>query len=213
MVQQSAMLYSAIVTIETNRRHWNWWGSAEMCKFILLKRTTSSTLGIIKDIVVENIIAKVRGTSTITGHTDQPLENITFSNVQILMNPEDSKDKRASHALQIEEVKGLKMHNFSVSWAEETEKKWQSALVVKNVSDFVIDSFVGRQGLKDSKEPAILLDNVRDGIIRDSLALEGTNIFIHVQGDRSNDIVLKNNDTKKAKEAITFEKEELRKSR
>jgi len=65
--------------------------------------------------------------------------------------------------------------------------------------------------LKDSKEPAILLDNVRDGIIRDSRATDGTNIFIHVQGDKSDDIVLRNNNTKKAKEVVTFEKENLRK--
>jgi len=213
-VQDGATVSNVIfsnLTIETNRRHWNWWGSAEMCKFILLKRTSSAGLGVIRDIIVDNIIARVRGTGTVTGHIEQPLENITFSNVQIFMNPEDSKDKRASHALQIERVKDLKMHNLSVSWAEETERKWQSALVVKNVSDFVIDSFAGRQGLKDSKEPAILLDNVRDGIIRDSRATEGTNIFIHVQGDKSDDIVLRNNNTKKAKEVVTFEKENLRK--
>jgi hypothetical protein len=213
-VQDGATVSNVIfrnLAIETNRRHWNWWGSAEMCKFILLKRKTSSAIGIIKDIVVENIIARVRGTSTVTGYEGQPLENITFSNLQIFMNPEDSKDKRASHALQIEGVDGLKMHNLSVSWAEETEKNWQSALVLKNVSDFVIDSFSGRQGLKDSKEPAILLDNVRDGIIRDSRATDGTNIFIHVQGNAGNDILLRNNNTKKTKEPITFEKEELRK--
>jgi len=213
-VQDGATVSNVIfsnLTIETNRRHWNWWGSAEMCKFILLKRTSSAGLGVIRDIIVDNIIARVRGTGTVTGHIEQPLENITFSNVQIFMNPEDSKDKRASHALHIERVKDLKMLNLSVSWAEETERKWQNALVVKNVSDFVIDSFAGRQGLKDSKEPAILLDNVRDGIIRDSRATEGTNIFIHVQGDKSDDIVLRNNNTKKAKEVVTFEKENLRK--
>jgi len=137
-VQDGATVSNVIfsnLTIETNRRHWNWWGSAEMCKFILLKRTSSAGLGVIRDIIVNNIIARVRGTCTVTGHIEQPLENITFSNVQIFMNPEDSKDKRASHALQIEGVKDLKMHNLSVSWAEETERKWESALVVKNVSD------------------------------------------------------------------------------
>lgn len=213
-VQDGAMVSNVIfsnLTIETNRRHWNWWGSAEMCKFILLKRTASSKQGLIKDIVVENIIARVRGTSTLTGLPDQPLENISFANVQLFMNLEDAKDKRATHALQINGVKGLKMQNLSVSWAEETEKKWQCALVLKNVSDFVIDSFYGRQGIKDSREPAILLEDVSHGIIRDSTAAENTYTFIHVQGDKINDITLRNNNTKKAAGAITFEKEELRK--
>lgn len=213
-VQDGATVSNVVfsnLTIETNRRHWNWWGSAEMCKFILSKRTASSTLGIIKDIVVENIIAKVRGTSTITGHADQPLKNISFSNVQVFMNPEDSKDKKASHALQIESVIDLKMHNVSVNWAEETEKKWQCALALKNISDFAVDSFGGRQGLKNSKEPTILLDDVREGIIRNSRATEGANIFIHVKGEKNDKIILRNNNTQKSKEAITFEKEELRK--
>ena len=41
-VQDGATVSDVIVsnlTIETSRRHWNWWGSAEMCKFVLKKRT------------------------------------------------------------------------------------------------------------------------------------------------------------------------------
>lgn len=213
-VQDGATVSNVIfsnLTIETNRRHWNWWGSSEMCKFILFKRKSSSKLGVIKNILVENIIAHVRGTSTVIGHADQPLENITFSNVQVFMNPEDSKDKRSSHALSAQEVKGLKLNNLSVNWSEETESKWKSALVLKNISDLTIDSFSGRQGLKNSKEPAILIDNLTDGVIKDSKATEGTNTFIHIQGNDCSDISLRYNNTKKAKVAVTFEKEELKK--
>jgi hypothetical protein len=170
-----------------------------MCKFILLKRNNTSKLGIIKDILVENIIVHARGTSTITGHDDQPLENITLSNVQIFMNPEESKYKRVSHSLKIKGVKGLKIRDLMVKWNSEIENKWQSALVLTDVSEFIVDSFSGRQGLKDSNEPAILMDNAREGIIRDSTATEGTNTFIHVQGNKSEDIHLKYNNMKKAK--------------
>ena len=87
------------LTIETSRRHWNWWGSAEMCKFVLKKRNATSKLGAIRDIFIDNIMAQPMGTSTITGHADQPLENIRITNVQMTMNPEDAKDKRAVNAL------------------------------------------------------------------------------------------------------------------
>lgn len=213
-VQDGATVSNVIfsnLTIETNRRHWNWWGSAEMCKFILFKRKSSSKLGAIRNIIVENIIANVRGTSTITGHADQPLEDITFSNVQIFMNPEDSKDKRASHSLFAQEVKGLKLNNLSINWSDDVEKNWQSALVLKDISDLTIDSFSGRQGLKNSNEPAILLDNLTEGVIKNSKATEGTNTFIHIQGSASNDISLRYNNTKKAREGTTFEKEDLKK--
>lgn len=212
-VQDGATVSDVIfsnLTIETSRRHWNWWGDAEMCKFVLKKRRDNSPLGRIRNIVVDNIIAYPMGTSTITGHPDQPLENIRISNVQLYMTPENAKDKRASHALKVERVNGLKIRDLTVKWSEEaTEEGWQSALVLRNVSDFVIDSFSGRQGLKTGSAPAILLDNVAEGIVRDSHAPPDTNTFIHIEGSGSRDIILRNNQVTKAKSEVTFANKQL----
>lgn len=208
-VQDGATVSDVIfsnLTIETNRRHWNWWGSSEMCKFVLKKRTDSSPLGKIQNILIDNIVAHVRGTSTITGHSAQALENIRISNVQMFMMPEDAKDKRATHALQIERVNGLKMRDVSVNWSEDQpEEKWESALVLEDVSDFVIDGFSGRQGVKGGKVPAIVLSNARDGVVRDSKALVGTGTFIRVEGTGSKDIVLRANRANNAANALDFE--------
>ncbi|MGC1240690.1 MAG: glycosyl hydrolase family 28 protein [Chryseosolibacter sp.] len=210
-VQDGATVSNVIfsnLTIETSRRHWNWWGDSEMCKFVLKKRRDSSRLGKIRDIIIENVIACPMGTSTITGHVDQPLENIRISNVQLYMTPENAQDKRASHALQIERVSGLKIRDLSVEWSEDKpEEGWQSALVLEHVSDFVIDSFSGRQGLKDARAPAIHLNEVADGIIRESRATPETGTFIHVEGATSGDIILKDNYLMKAKKDLTFSKE------
>ncbi len=207
-VQDGATVSNVIfsnLTIETSRRHWNWWGDSEMCKFVLKKREESSRLGKIRDIIVDNIIAHPMGTSTITGHPDQSLENIRISNVQMYMIPENAKDKRSSHALKIENVNGLKIRDLSVVWDEEKpEEKWGSALVLKNVSDFVIDSFEGRQGLKKGSAPAVLMDNAAEGVVRESKATADTGTFIHVTGAGSRDIVLRNNNVKKAQKEITF---------
>ena len=215
-VQDGATVSNVIfsnLTIETSRRHWNWWGDSEMCKFVLKKRQESSRLGKIKDIIIDNIIASPRGTSTITGHPDQPLENIRISNVQMFMNPENVKDKRATDALKIEGVQGLKIRDLSVKWTEdETEEKWQSALVLKNVSDFVIDSFSGRQGLKNGNSPTILMEDVSDGILRESRATQDTNTFILVDGSASKDIILRDNNFNKAKKGITFANKGLMKA-
>ena len=51
------------VTFETNRRHWNWWGSAEVMKFVLRKRTPSSALGRIEHIEVDGVQGTARGAS------------------------------------------------------------------------------------------------------------------------------------------------------
>jgi hypothetical protein len=215
-VQDGATVSNIIfsnLTIETNRRHWNWWGSAEMCKFILTKRKPTSALGIIKDIIVDNIVATTRGTTTITGHPDQPLQNISISNVNLFMNPEDAKDKRATDAIKIEGVNGLKIRELKINWSEkESGEKWRSALAVKHVSDLVIDSFSGRQGRIDGKDAAIILENVSDVVIHDSRAAENTNNFVYLQGSNNKDIVLRYNHTKNAKHEISFNNEGQKKS-
>ena len=212
-VQDGATVSHVIIsnlTIETSRRHWNWWGDSEMFKFVLKKRKDTSPLGKIMNIIIDNIIAHPMGTSTITGHSDQPLENIRISNVQMYMTPENAKDKRSSHALKIEGVSGLKIRDLSIHWLDEKqEEKWESALVLKNVSDFIIDGFSGRQGITRGDSPAILLEDVSDGIVRDSRAEPGTKAFIHLQGKASSDIILRDNFLKHAKSEITFARKDL----
>jgi hypothetical protein len=192
------------LTVETNRRHWNWWGSAELCKFKLSKRSDTSKLGRIRDIVIDTIISHPRGTSTIKGQPEQPIENIRMNNVQIFMNPEDAIDKRSSDALVIENVKGLFIQDMTIKWNKENpEKNWQSALVLKNVSDFEIRSFSGRQGLVNSSSPAIHLENISEGLIAESRAEAGCNIFVQVSKAESKNVVLRNNNTTKAIKSVS----------
>jgi len=215
-VQDGATVSNVVfsnLTVETNRRHWNWWGSAELFKFVLKKRRDDSRLGKIRDIVVDNVVGYVRGTSTMTGHADQPLENIRLSNIQIFMNPENAKDKRASDALSIQGVKGLMIRDMAVRWSEDkTEEGWKSALVLRNVSDFDIASFSGRQGLKNASAPAVLFENVEDGQLRDSRADAGTGTFLHVAGASTNNIAVRGNLLAKAGKEITFESKSLQKA-
>jgi hypothetical protein len=193
-VQDGAVVRDVIVsnlTVETSRRHWNWWGSAELCKLVLKKRTPASRLGAIRDIVVANVIARVRGTSTIVGHAERPIENIRFSNLDITMLPENAVDKRASHALVLEGVSGVQLRDLSVRWTDEgAEPKWQSALALRNVTDFEIDGFRGRQGLRRAEAPAILLEDAQQGQIRNSAATEGGRRLVHVGGTSTSDITI-----------------------
>ncbi len=200
------------LTIETSRRHWNWWGNAEMCKIVLDKRRPSSKIGVIRNVVIDNITADVMGTSKIAGLPDQPLENIRISNVRMSMNPENYEDKRSTDAFHIEDVEGLRIRDLDIRWSEDTQEKWQSALSLRRVSDFVIDSFSGRQGLLNSTAPAILMEDVSEGVIRDCQALAGTQTFIHLKGDVSKEIRLGNNRLKKAGKEITFENSRLEKA-
>ncbi len=205
----SDVIYSHL-TIDTGRRHWNWWGSAEMCKFVLKQRNAKSPVGAIRDIVIDGVVARPRGTSTITGHAARPLENIRMSNVQIHMWPEDAKDKRASHALQVDGVRGLRLRDVSVDWAEDTEPKWGSALALRRVTDFRIEAFRGRQGLPAGETPVIALEHCADGIIVDARADAGARRLVHVEGDGTRDLVLRDARMSGAGEIATFADGSLR---
>ena len=215
-VQDGAVVSDVIfsnLTIETSRRHWNWWGDSEMCKFVLKKRSDTSALGEIRDIFIDNISVSARGTSTITGHASQPLENIRMSNVRLFMEVENAMDKRATDAMRIENVKGLKLRDVSIEWNEkETEPAWQSALVLRNVRDFTVDTFSGRQGLRDKDVPGIVLDNSAEGVVRNSSAADGTGTFIHVKGAATKDLALIYNRTMKTKKPVTFENDGVKKA-
>jgi hypothetical protein len=212
-VQDGAVVSDVIVsnlTVDTARRHWNWWGSAELCKLVLKKRTPASTLGAIRDITVANVMARVRGTSTIVGHPERPIENVRLSNVDLTMLPENAPDKRADDALLIESARELRVRDLSVRWAEEeSEPKWRSALVLRGVSDFDVDGFKGRQGLRSSDAAPILLEDVERGAIRNSEATEGSRRLVHVSGAGARDVTVSGSRVPPGAGVATFERSDL----
>lgn len=148
------------VAFETKRRHWNWWGSAEVMKFVLRKRTPNSKLGRIQNITIEGAQGIARGTSLVAGHAERPLENISISNLRVKMLPEERPDKRATHALVFEKIDGLVLRNIEVDWdRERPEPKWGGALVLRNVSSLVMEEFRG-QAAPGKTGTAIIEENV-----------------------------------------------------
>jgi hypothetical protein len=193
------------ITMDSRRRHWNWWGSAETFKFILKKRTPTSRLGAIRDIVIDNVISRPRGTSSLTGHAERRLENITIANLQMIMQPEDAPDKRATDAIQVNGVNGLKLRNVSVKWDEEKpEPKWRSALTLKDVMGIELDNFTARQGLKGNAAPVIAIENVADGVMRNLRAAEGSGTFFEFRGAGNKDLWIHTNDLGKAAKPASF---------
>jgi Glycosyl hydrolases family 28 len=215
-VQDGAVVSDVIVsnlTIETSRRHWNWWGSAEVCKLVLKQRTPKSRLGAIRDIVVDNVIAQPRGTSVIIGHPERPIENIRLSNIDITMLAENAVDKRATHALLLENVRDVRIRDLSVRWSDDgAEPKWESALVLRRVSGFEIAGFTGRQGSRAASRAAIVLDDVDHGAVLNPRAASGCRRLIHVQGERTRDITIAGAQVPAEASPVTFESNVLRRA-
>lgn len=149
------------VTFDTSRRHWNWWGSAEVMKFVLKKRTPQSRLGRIRDITVDGAQGTARGTSLVAGHAERKLENITIANLRVKMLAENLPDKRATQALVFQDIEELTLRNVAVSWdREKPEPKWGSALVLRAVSNLMLQDFQGQAATPDA--PAVLKENVTE---------------------------------------------------
>lgn len=148
------------VTFETNRRHWNWWGSAEVMKLVLRKRTPQSALGRIEHITVDGVQGTARGTSLVAGHADRPLHDIKMTNLHVRMLPENKPDKRATHAFVFQAIDRLQLRNVEVDWsADAVEPAWGSAFVFKNVTGLSTSELRGKAGGR--RQPAIVKQGVR----------------------------------------------------
>ena len=151
------------VTFETNRRHWNWWGSAEVMKFVLKKRTPESRLGRIRDIIIEGAQGTARGTSLVAGHAERRLENITVANLRVKMLAENRPDKRATDALVFQAIDGLTLRGVEIDWdREKPEPKWGRALVLRDVANLVLQDFHGQAAQPQGPLPAILKESVTE---------------------------------------------------
>jgi hypothetical protein len=150
------------VTFETRRRHWNWWGSAEVFKFVLKRRSADSPLGRIENVIIDGAQGVARGTSLISGNADRPLQNIAIQNLRVKMLPEEVPDMRATNAIVIERVDGLTLRNIDVDWDEQApEAAWGSALVLRDISRLILDGFSGRSGSREAGVPAIVKVRVK----------------------------------------------------
>lgn len=187
------------LTIECNRKHFNWWGDGDPLRFVLLKRTTYSKLGSIKNVLVQNVIATGQGTSLIAGYKDttsnggtpaKDLENIILSNVSLHMQAESLPDKRAKQGLLIQNVNGLRVSNLNISWdTEPTEPKWSHALELNNVANAHMGGMRLRQGLFAADTmAAIRLHNVRQSTLMHNVAAAGCGIFARITGSDSRQI-------------------------
>lgn len=151
------------VTFDTNRRHWNWWGSAEVMKFVLKKRTPESRLGRIRDITIDGAQGTAQGTSLVAGHVERRLENVTVAHLRVKMLAENLPDKRAADALVFQAIDGLTLRGVEVDWdREKPEPKWGSALVLRDVSNLILQDFRGEAARSAGPLPAILKQNVTE---------------------------------------------------
>ena len=199
------------LTIDCRRFDWFWWGDGEPFHFNVKKRSEvhrnwkkedDRPAGAVRNILIRNVIAHGRGASVCAGHPDKWLEGITLDNVKLFIghDPASPYDK-AVNALTFQRVKNLKLRDVEVIWEAPASDKWRSALYLEDISELELRGFSGRPA-GGAGEAAVVLNQVDDGVVRQSRAAAGTDVFLEVRGDRSRAIAFWGNDLRHAAVAL-----------
>ncbi len=207
VVRDGAMVENVLfsdITMETNRKHFNWWGNGDAIWIVLLKRSDDSKLGMIRNITMRNIVAHSQGTSKIEGFEGKPIENIELANIQFFMHNENYADKRTDDAFYSHDVKNLRVRDCDVTWNDDIiEPKWKNAFSFKQIEGLLLSGLSGKQAPTDSAS-FILLNDTRDVCIEHCRPLDGTTIFLQVEGAKSSNIILNDNYTENAEKLINI---------
>jgi polygalacturonase len=128
-----------------------------------------------KNIHFSNLTGQTNEAIYINGLAEMQVEDITFNDVQF-----DAKTGG-----RIKEAKNIEFHNVRVTTKE------GSSLILENVNGLVIDNFKTLNPTSD--KPTIDMKNVQDVFLYNNFPAKNTATFLHVGGDKSKNIVLKNN--------------------
>jgi polygalacturonase len=195
------------LTIECKRFDWFWWGDGDPIHFNLIQRSelhlnadkaNEPPVGVIRNVILSNIIAHGPGPSVIHGHVDSPLENITFDNVRLTVDSDPQTPwRKGPHALTIENARNFRLEDVGIAWESPTLDHWQSAIAVNNVQGLTLDNVSVKSAMAAS--PAIVLNGVDGAQIRNCQAQPGTDTFIAITGEATRAIVLSGNDLDNAR--------------
>ena len=200
--------------IETVRYEWFWWGDGEPFHFNVRKRSEvhahwppekDRPAGAIRNVKIQNVIARGYGSSVCNGHPDSWLDGVSFENVKLTVahDPAASYDK-AVHGLVFKQARNLRLRDVEVVWEEPGSAKWESGLAFDEVRGLILDGVSAVQAPGAESAPAILLRLVEDVLIRDCRAAEGTGTFLLFAGESTKDILLERNDYRKARLPYAF---------
>jgi len=200
------------LTVETVRNDWFWWGDGEPFHFNIRKRSEvhanwpkdkDRPAGAIRNVKIQNVIARGYGMSVCNGHPDSWLDGVAFENVKLTIahDPRFPYDK-AVQAIRFELARNLRLRDFEVIWEKPLYDKWQSALAFENIKGLTLDGISARQAQDGGAAAAILLREVDDAVVRDCRAAEGTGTFLQFSGSGTRGIILAGNDFRKAKTAF-----------
>jgi hypothetical protein len=201
------------VTIQTRRHDWFWWGDGDPLHFNLRQRSEihpgyeklvdEPPPGIIRNVILSNIIAHGPGPNKLHGHPASPLENVTLDNVRLTVDGDlDAPWKKSPIALTVENARNIKLKDVQIGFEAPSNDHWESALVVENVDGLLLDGVGARPAPNGTAAPAVVLRDAQNVVVRHSQAAEGTGTFLQVAGAATRGVVLAANDLRQAQTGV-----------
>jgi hypothetical protein len=194
------------LTIECRRHDWFWWGDGDPIHFNIKRRSevdgtpraNEPPAGSIRNILIQNVVARGMGTSMIHGHPDSWLEGVSLDRIKLFVsNDPDSPLQKTVDAIQVRWARNLKMKDVEVIWDKPSSAKWQTPLRLEDAQDVELDGFRGRPAVGGA--PVVRLTNVDGATLRNSNAASGTELYLDIAGAKSRGIRLVGNDLSGAK--------------
>jgi polygalacturonase len=140
-----------------------------------------------RNIHLSDITAETNEAIYINGLAEMPVEDVTFNDIQF----------DAQKGASIKEANGIEFHNVRIT------TKDGSSIIAENVKGLVLD------GLKTlnpiASKPTIDLKNVQDVFIYNAFVDKPTPVYLHVSGNKTKNVVLKNNNFLHAEKAVVKE--------
>jgi hypothetical protein len=176
-------------------------------------------IGSMKNITISNIEASGANPTgcAIAGLPDARIENVTLSNIRLSFAgggtaaqasrpiPEESEKypeygmfgRLPADGIYGRHVDGLKLTNIQLQWAAADRRH---ALVLDDVNNATIDGL--QAAWSDGAVSPLRLTDVRDAWIRGCRPTAGTEVFVTVQGARTEGVTLTGNDFRGVKKAV-----------
>jgi hypothetical protein len=197
------------VTIDCARHDWFWWGDGDPFHFNIKRRSevhpqvdwqNEPPAGSIRNVKLQNIIARGKGSSLINGHPMSWLDGITLENIKLFLADDPTAPiQKVEHAFKFRWARNLKLRGLEVVWEKPESERWESALYFEDVKDLDLAEFVGRQGVLEAASPAVCLNQVEGARLWRNRAAAGTEVFFDIRGERSRSIAILDNDLLEAK--------------
>ncbi len=192
------------LVIDCVRHDWFWWGDGEPFHFNIKRRSEvhagwpkdkDRPAGAIRNVKIQNVIARGAGASVCNGHPDSWLDDVSFENVKITIahDPRFAYDK-AVHALTFKQARNLRLRDLEVVWEKPTYEQWRSAICFEEVEGLVLDGFRGGPAPASQAKAALMFDRVAEATVHACRFAAGTATAVAIFGPATKDILFIGND-------------------